>query len=323
MSKYLVIGSGAIGLNICRELIENNQKVDLYATSLDTVSYNYGIGMSKRSVIPTVEIKPSWWIILYALLNVINNSYASNKYYLYNQSLNILRKHNIFDIKCVDAYELSMKTVIPKIITYLKSNKNFKYVNKTISDTELFILSQHYKRVYVCTGSHAPESIYNKNIGGYKIYIESKFKPKCLSIENGFLINTENNLLVIRGGFINGNKTDKQISNIIQKLSLWNTYKCHKIILITKDFRSVSLDNFPFYYSDKNITYIRGGSFVGCVIAPVLSYSIISRHLYGKNSVNFNFHISRLDKSIIRVKFFIILLFIILIISCKYFLNRF
>jgi len=310
MSKYLVIGGGAIGLNICRELIENNQKVDLYATSLDTISYNYGIGMSKRSIIPVIEIKPSWWIILYTLLNVINNNYVTNKYYLYNQSLDILRKYNLFDIKCTNAYELSMKTVIPKLIMYLKLNRNFKYINKTISDTELLILSQQYKSVYVCTGSHAPESIYNKNIGGYKIYIESKLKPKCLSRENGFLINTENNLLVVRGGFIDGNKTDMQISNIVQKLSLWNTYKCHKIILITKGFRSVSLDNFPFYYSDKNITYIRGGSFIGCVIAPVLSHSIIAQHLYGKHLVNFNFHISRLDKSIRQIKIFVILLFI-------------
>ena len=99
MSKYLVIGGGAIGLNISRQLIEYNQKVDLYATSLNTVSYNYGVGMSKKSMLPVFEIKPSWWIILYALLNVINNNYAKNKYYLYNHSLNILQKYNISDVK--------------------------------------------------------------------------------------------------------------------------------------------------------------------------------------------------------------------------------
>ena len=195
-----------------------------------------------------------------------------------------------------------MKTVIPKIIIYLKSNKNFTYVNKTINNNDLLILSKQYKHVYVCMGANSPESIYNKNIGGYKIYIKSKIKPKCLSIENGFLINTENDLLVVRGGFIDGNKTDNQIKNIIQKLSLWNTYKCSEFVLITKGIRSVSLDNFPFYYLKQNISYIKGGSFIGCAVAPSLAYSVVNNEMYGVNPLKFNFHISRLNKNIQKIK---------------------
>lgn len=323
MDTYAVIGGGAIGLNIARQLVEYNKKVDLYSTTLQSVSYNYGIGLSKDTYINTsfIGIDDYKWFLFYILLNLINRSYLENKNYLLKESSIILKKYDIFITECDDTYFLNVKNMLDKIIYFLQHHNNFKYFNKTINinGEELDLLSDRYKHIFICIGANTDESIYNKKIAGYKIYIKSEIKPDCLVIDKPFFLNTEDNLLVIRGGFLMGNTLIKNLFNKIKNLPFWDKYKCSEIVNIIKDYRSVSLDNFPYYYSTNNVTHIKGGSFSGCFTAPSLSKSIVTEKLFGNNPINFNFHINRLNNHIQGGLLILISMFLIIVIMIKYY----
>ena len=74
-----------------------------------------------------------------------------------------------------------------------------------------------------------------------------------------------------------------------------------------KGVRGVSADNLPFYYKNKNIYHIEGGSFIGMITAPVLADSLINNK---KTKINFN--ISRLYiNTFIKILFLLAILWII------------
>ena len=75
---YLVIGAGAMGINICAELLKNNKKVVLMTKSIKSVSADYGIGILDKNISPLKLNLPFFslkkinliWLILF-LINIL------------------------------------------------------------------------------------------------------------------------------------------------------------------------------------------------------------------------------------------------------------
>lgn len=315
--KYLVVGGGSIGLNICRQLIEYGHSVDLISESLVSTSYKYANGISKKipfniNNIPIIRTNNYLWLLFCCILTFFNKH--NNKIYLYNESIKILEKFNIFYKEYTNTYFVNQKDIIQKIILYLSTNNNFTYYKKKVNIEDIYKLSSFYDNIFVCVGSKSNETFYNKNFNGYKIIIQSKIIPKTLLFENGFFLKSENKKLVLYGGFVNKKTKYSYIINKVKKLPLWNKYKCVHICDISEGTRSMSIDFFPFYYIQNNIIHITGGSTLGSTISPALSYSIVNQILYNKNPISFNFHISRIHNKIL----YLVTILVIIILIYKY-----
>ena len=239
------------------------------------------------------------------------SGYTNKNKYLYDESLKILKRFNVHSKECKNTYFIHQKDIIKKIILYLFSSTNFRYCKKSINLQEINILSSEYDNVFVCIGPKSKQSFYNKNYNGYKITINSKRTPTCLIFENGFFITSENNKLVLSGGFVNKPTKYFYIIEIIQKSPIWKKYGCINVDNITDVTRSMSIDFFPFYYIQNNIVHIKGGSASGSTIAPALSYSLVNKILNHKNPVNFNFHISRINNKLLCSMLIILIIFFI------------
>jgi hypothetical protein len=102
------------------------------------------------------------------------------------------------------------------------------------------------------------------------------------------------------------NKFKKKIYKLNQN-KFWKKYDCFDIEKIMKGVRGVSADNLPFYYKNKNIYHIEGGSFIGMITAPVLADALINN-----NKTKINFNISRLYiNTFIKILFLLAILWII------------
>ena len=86
--KYLVVGGGSIGLNICRQLIEYGHHVDLVSKSLLSTSYQYANGIAKKvpisfDNIPIIRTNNYIWFGLCMLLTFFSGYTNKNKYLIF------------------------------------------------------------------------------------------------------------------------------------------------------------------------------------------------------------------------------------------------
>ena len=129
---YLVIGAGAMGINLCAELLKNNKKVVLMTKSIKSVSADYGIGILDRKIsilqlnLPFYSLKKInlIWLILFLINNYAN--YYKTKKMLYQNSFKLLKDYGITPKKCKDTYLLNGSETITKLLTIIQTNDNFK-----------------------------------------------------------------------------------------------------------------------------------------------------------------------------------------------------
>lgn len=326
--KYLVIGGGAIGLNICRKLVEDGYQVDLFSKNIrDSVSYKYTNGITTHvpftfNNIPVIRTNNYLWIISCAILTYLTN-FEKKKKYLYQKSMDILQPYNVKVNNSSNVSEINFQEVFENILNYLQSNERFRYYDKDLDLNDLDLndldlLKTKYKNIFVCIGANSPESIYNKNYYGYKIVVNSDIITDESTFEDGFFIKSGDKLTLF-GSFVNKETSDQYILNKIKKLNLWKKYKCYSIHSIEKGKRSVSLDFLPFYHNLDNIIFIKGGSTSGASIAPAITYNIVNKILYNKNpdKITLNFNINRFN----FIKIFLLIFLIIILYIVKWLLN--
>lgn len=274
--KTLVIGGGCMGINLCMELIKRGNKVDLITDSFNSISYRYAVGLTKVRQLPKIIITNNidWgWLLLYRLIHN-SNKYIDERNKLFKASLKGNKLLNENTKVCKDSYKINFKKFLDESVGMLKRSSKFNYVITKINNVDK--MAKFYKHVYVCVGSNADLSVYNSLAGGIKAIIKSNKVPKCMNIEDGFITLSENGKLIVLGGLIFGDKVDnKKLVKILKDLPLWDKYGCKKILQIDQDYRSLSLDTLPFYFTEGNVTHIRGDSFAGCSIAPAVVKSIL------------------------------------------------
>ena len=77
-------------------------------------------------------------------------------------------------------------------------------------------------------------------------------------------------------------------------------FKCSKIINTIKGARSTSIDLLPYYYSNKNVIHVKGGSLAGYILAPALANSLVNTILNRSNPIDFDFSITKLQAQVIK-----------------------
>jgi|SaaInlStandDraft_5_1057022.scaffolds.fasta_scaffold00718_10 hypothetical protein len=293
--KYLVIGTGAIGLNIANQLKKQNIDFDIITKSNNNESYkypnaivnNYNISKITISMIFFKKINFLW--ILLAIFNI--PFYKKKKNFIINKSLEILKKYNFKNCNNNNIY-FNNKIIFNDLLNNVKD----KIIYKTVTNNDIINYSILYDKVFVCVGHNYNQNNLIQNIGSFKFYCECKNKPNCLIIENGYFIEPhDSNNITIKCGLVIGSNNENYdhnyISNKLKNSYIWNKYKITKINNITMGLRSVSFDFIPYYNINKNIYYVTGGSFNGFIFAPYLAQQILKDDKY--------FNICRLRKKIL------------------------
>ena len=322
---YLVIGAGAMGINICAELLKNDKKVVLMTKSIKSVSADYGIGILDKKIsilqlnLPFYSLKKInlIWFILFLINNYAN--YYKNKKMLFQRSFKLLKHYEIIPKKCKETYLLNGLECITKLLNIIQTNDNCKLINRTVDLNNIDNLSTKYEKVFICIGSHSRKSIYNQNIGGYKITLKAAILPKCLVYYKGLFITSRDGNLEVRGGVLLGDSKKDKIDNRLieiklKKMSLWTKFKCSKIIKTIKGARSTSIDLLPYYYSNKNVIHIKGGSLAGYILAPALANSLVNTILNRRNTIEFDFSINRLYYKTIRSIIFVLVIILLIML---------
>ena len=300
--KYLVIGTGAMGLNIANELLKQNIEFDIITKSNDNESYNYPNAIVNKYYIN----KPSFSMIFIRKLNfiwllmVLLNIpfYKSNKNKIVKNSLSILKNYEFKN--CSSNIYFNNKNIFNDLLNNIKH----KIIYKTVTHNDIYNYSKQYDKVFVCIGHNQTQSNFLQNVGSFKFYCECDNKPNCLNVENGYFIEPhDNNNITIKCGLVIGSNNEdfdyEYTSNKLKNSYIWDKYKITKINNIKMGIRSVSFDFIPFYYNNNNIYYITGGSFNGFIFAPYVAQEILKENKY--------FHISRLRNKLLLLYIIIIL----------------
>ena len=137
---------------------------------------------------------------------------------LYQRSFKLLKHYGIIPKKCKETYLLNGLECITKLLNIIQTNDNFKLIKKTVDINNINNISTKYEKVFVCIGSHSRKSIYNQNIGGYKITIKAGILPKCLVFYKGLFITSSNGKLEVRGGVLLGDSKKDKIDNQLIEL---------------------------------------------------------------------------------------------------------
>lgn len=305
--KVLVIGTGAIGLNMANHLLDKNINFDIITSSNDNVSYNYPNAIVNKY---KTNLKLDFPIFGFRKINLLWLVMAilsfpfhkKQKKIIINESKKIL---NYQFKNCYDNEFFDSKYIFNKLLERVQD----KIIYKTINNDDINKYSLEYDKVYVCVGNSYNDNNYVQYVSSYKYYCECDNKPDCLIIENMFFIEPhEDNIITIKAHIIIGDN-DKyfnydHIYNKLKNSYIWDKYKITKVNKITKGTRVVSFDLLPYYINKNNICYITGGSFNGFIFAPYVTKRILENDKY--------FHISRLRNKILLV-YLIVIIFVIII----------